>query len=257
MGTTYERFLGYAKTYDEGRPQLPNKALEILKIYLNRDIDVIVDIGCGTGLSTEVCCKYANNTIGIEPSEDMLNQAKLREDNKLKFIKGLGNNTGLKDNFADIVICSQAFHWMEPKTTIREIYRILKKGGIFAVIDADYPPAINVDLEKIYMDLHKKANEIDNTKSKWITQKSEHLANIKNSKLFLYSKEICFDNAEEYDKERFKKFILSQSSIQETIKNNYDSIKDNLENLDEKKKKIFKGESLKAIYTYRMRIGIK
>ena len=27
----YERFLGYADTYDEGRPKLPRKAIEILK----------------------------------------------------------------------------------------------------------------------------------------------------------------------------------------------------------------------------------
>lgn len=53
----YERFLGYADTYDEGRPKMPRKAIELLKVYLKNDIGTIVDIGCGTGLSTEVCTR--------------------------------------------------------------------------------------------------------------------------------------------------------------------------------------------------------
>lgn len=30
----FERFLGYANTYGEGRPKLPSKAIELLKIYI-------------------------------------------------------------------------------------------------------------------------------------------------------------------------------------------------------------------------------
>ena len=42
-------------------------------------IDLIVDIGCGTGNSTEVCTNFAEKVIGIEPSKDMLNKAKEKE----------------------------------------------------------------------------------------------------------------------------------------------------------------------------------
>lgn len=40
----YERFLGYADTYDEGRPKLPSKAIELLKIYLDNDIKLIQEL---------------------------------------------------------------------------------------------------------------------------------------------------------------------------------------------------------------------
>ena len=79
MDNKYERFLGFADIYDEGRPSLPGKAIEILQTYFGENIDTIVDIGCGTGLSTRNCTKYANNVIGIEPSIDMLEQAKKKE----------------------------------------------------------------------------------------------------------------------------------------------------------------------------------
>ena len=148
MKNGYERFYGFANIYDEGRPHLPGKAIEILKKYLKKEIDLIVDIGCGTGNSTEICTNYANKVIGIDPSEDMLMKAKEKENSKLTFKKGFGNDTGLDSNIADIVICSQAFHWMEPDSTIKEVSRILKNGGIFAVIDADTFPVIDLRIEK-------------------------------------------------------------------------------------------------------------
>ena len=253
----YERFLGYADTYDEGRPKLPSKAIELLKVYLENDIETIVDIGCGTALSTEVCTLFANNVIGIEPSIDMLNKAKTKENDKMKFIQGYGEKTGLEDECADIVICSQAFHWMEPESTINEVYRILKKGGIFAVIDADYPPVINKDLEKLNAYLHMKTSSLENFENKLVSNKVEHLNNIRKSGLFEYSREICFSHIEKYDQERFKKFLLSQSSMQHAIKFNYDKIVDELNLLEERLYKVFKGNTLDAFYSYRMRIGIK
>ena len=253
----YERFLGYADTYDEGRPKLPRKAIEILKIYLDNDIEDIVDIGCGTGLSTEVCTLFANNVIGVEPSTDMLNKANTKKNEKMKFIQGYGDKIDVEDESTDIVICSQAFHWMEPEPTIKEVHRILRKGGIFAVIDADYPPVINKELEKLHIYLHEKTGNLENYDNKWLDKKAEHLNNIKRSKLFDYSREICFSHVEKYDQERFKKFLLSQSSMQQAIKYNYGKIIDELNTLDEKLYKIFKGQTLDAIYSYRMRIGIK
>lgn len=34
MEQSYERFMGFADIYDEGRPRLPSKSIEILKRYL-------------------------------------------------------------------------------------------------------------------------------------------------------------------------------------------------------------------------------
>ena len=79
MEKGYERLLGFADLYDEGRPRLPQKAIEIIKKYINGNIDLIVDIGCGTGNSTEVCTNFAEKVIEIEPSKDMLNKAKEKE----------------------------------------------------------------------------------------------------------------------------------------------------------------------------------
>ncbi len=257
MEKGYDRFLGFADTYDEGRPKLPGKAIEILKNYKN-DINLIVDIGCGTGNSTQVCTSYANRVIGIEPSEDMLSKAKEKKNEKLTFKKGLGDNTGLDDNIADIVICSQAFHWMNPQTTITEVCRILKEGGIFAVIDADYIPIIDLRLEMLIKELHSLiVKNIEDENDIIIIPQSKHLENMINSNMFKYCKEICFDNEEEYDKERFKKYLLSKSGIQKAIKNNYTPIIEKLDNLDNILDEVFQGKTLNARFSYKMKIGVK
>ena len=143
----YERFKGFSNVYNESRPMLPREAIEILKKYKDTNIETIIDIGCGTGLSTLVCTEFSKNVIGIDPSKDMLDEAKKKENDNLKFKQGFGENTGLSNSIADIVICSQAFHWMNPEITLKEVHRILKPNGIFAVINADYPPIINKELE--------------------------------------------------------------------------------------------------------------
>jgi len=257
MKNSYERFLGFADIYDEGRPSLPSKVLEILKRYTKDDINIIVDIGCGTGNSTKVCTNFANKVIGIEPSEDMLNKAKEKENDKLIFQKGLGNNTGLGSNIADIVICSQAFHWMEPTSTISEISRILKKGGVFAVIDADWLPVIDLRLEKLNKDLRNLTINLEKCEDTVIYPQSQHLNNLINSNQFEFCREICFDVEFEYDKEKFKKFILSKSNIQKAIRNNYKPIIDILENLDNTLDEIFESNTLNALFGYKVKIGIK
>ena len=89
----------------------------------------------------------------------MLNEAKKKERDNLKFKQGFGEKTGLSESIADIVICVQAFHWMNPEITLKEVNRILKPNGIFAVINADYPPIINKKLEKIYLNIINKAKK--------------------------------------------------------------------------------------------------
>lgn len=257
MKNGYERFLGFADIYDEGRPHLPGKAIEILKRYLNNEIEVIVDIGCGEGNSTEICTDYADKVIGIEPSEDMLKKAREKENSKLTFLKGYGNNTGLESNIADIVICSQAFHWMEPDSTIKEVSRILKKGGIFAVIDADTFPVIDLRIEKENSDIQDTIETLDKKQNLIIYPRSQHLRNMINSNQFQYCKEICFCNEVLYDRERFEKYVYSKGGMQNAIKNNYEPVISKLEGFNNMLNDVFKDGTKEAIFSYKIKIGVK
>lgn len=257
-----DRFTGFSDIYDGARPRVPEYPAEIIIKYLKRRPETVVDLGCGTGLSSLVWTKFCKNAIGIEPSEDMLEKARSRKTEGLRFIKAFAHDTGLNDEITDAVVCSQSFHWMEPNTPLREVDRILKPGGIFAAIDCDWPPVVDAEAEMEYDKLYSKAKrlekELGDVKNSFIRyDKNKHLENIKNSGYFMYAREIVFSNAEPCDAERFINILLSQGSVQEIVKKHPDLICDDLDAFKTKIHNIFGSANLSIGFCYRMRIGVK
>ena len=118
-----------------------------------------------------------------------------------------------------------------------------------------------IDYDKIIEDMPKELNQIEMVRyiyiqlgkyfsydEKYITSESDE----KKGEIFDRDIEDI-----EYDKERFKKFILSKSNIQKAIRNNYKPVIDILENLDNTLDKIFRGQTLNALFSYKMKIGLK
>jgi len=259
-----DRFLGFADVYDKARPKCPEKVKELLLNYLGSPPCLVVDMGCGTGLSTTIWSEVSSKVIGIEPSTDMLKIAKEKSlglDN-VAFISAFSDNTGLSNNCADVITCSQSFHWMNPEMTINEVSRILKRGGVFAVYDCDWPPVCNWEAELEYQKLFEKVKGIESIHPdikdnfvKW--DKDRHLANIKNSGMFRYVREIVFSNSENCNAQRFIAIALSQGGIQAIIKANINEINPYLTAFEKRILDIFGNAEFKIDFCYRLRIGIK
>jgi ubiquinone/menaquinone biosynthesis C-methylase UbiE len=178
------------------------------------------------------------------------------------FISSFSDNTGLDNSCADVITCSQSFHWMNPETTINEVSRILKKGGVFAVYDYDWPPVCNWKTELEFNKLSEKVKGIESThpeiKDSFVRwDKDKHLINIKNSGKFRYIREIVFLNSEDCDAKRLIGLALSRGGLQAIIKANISEIKPYLTAYEEKILDIFGDVEFKIDFCYRMRIGIK
>lgn len=257
-----DRFKGFADVYDSARPKMPTYPVKIIKRYLGRTPETVVDLGCGTGLSTLVWRGNCKNAIGVEPSGDMLFEAQKKAGGELSFVKAFSDNTTLESNIADVVVCSQSFHWMEPVSTLNEVSRILKDGGVFATVDCDWPPVCVPKAEKAYMELYKKVKRLekelpDVNKSFVRYPKDKHLENIKNSGHFYYCRELLFSNSEEFDANRFIGVILSQGSLQTVLRLHPELIFDDIEKFKKEVFDIFGGAHFEADFCYRMRIGVK
>lgn len=72
---TVARFNGLGDVYDKYRPVPPKEIKETLINCLGRKPHTIVDLGCGTGLSTFIWKDFANQIIGIDPNQDTLDIA--------------------------------------------------------------------------------------------------------------------------------------------------------------------------------------
>ena len=111
---------GYDKLY--GEEQIKKAKLILQNISINKE-DWLLDVGCGTGVSTEL---FECNKIGIDPSEKLISQAVKR----IPAIIGKGEELPFNDNVFDIVICITAIHNFEDyKKGISEMKRVCKGGG--------------------------------------------------------------------------------------------------------------------------------
>ncbi|MCL6602033.1 MAG: class I SAM-dependent methyltransferase [Paenibacillus sp.] len=265
-----DRFLGFQEDYDRYRPAAPIMVTTLLKNYLGAFPSLVVDIGCGTGLSTFLWEESAKAVIGIEPNTDMLSKAieKLNLRNKdgvtsnISFAQGYANNLNLASESVDIVTCSQSFHWMEPASTLSEVVRVLRKGGVFAAYDCDWPLMLLPSIETRYTHLIAKADDIltrllpsEDRAHKW--SKDEHLSRIQAHKGFSFSREIVFHNTEPCNAERYIGLTLSQGGIQTVMKLGISDLEQDITEFQAAVEKYFNGRTLEILISYRMRLGIK
>jgi len=127
------RFSGLEATYDRYRPDYPEALWKFLQEHCQLpDRPMVVDVGCGTGISSRQMAGRGWNLVGIEPNAAMRQVAESRNGDwagQLIFRDGKAESTGLPDNFADLVVAAQAFHWFRADEALREFQRILKPHG--------------------------------------------------------------------------------------------------------------------------------
>jgi ubiquinone/menaquinone biosynthesis C-methylase UbiE len=94
----------------------------------------VVDLGCGTGLSSLPLIERGANVIGIEPDVEMLARAEVALGDRARFQRGRAEELPLPDASVDLVVAAQAAHWFEEPHAGDEILRVLRPGGHVAFV---------------------------------------------------------------------------------------------------------------------------
>jgi len=198
----YDR-AGFARTYDRFRPRPPAALLEtLLQVAGVAPAALVVDLGSGTGLSARAWSGHAKRVVGVEPNLAMLDQAKAATDEpNVDYALGFADDTEIEDGAADLVTCSQSFHWMEPERTLAEAARILRPGGVFAAYDYDIVPVSEWHAEQAFRELlrrrraYRTARGTYSGADRW--PKETHLQRIEASGRFRYTREVVLQSVEE------------------------------------------------------------
>ena len=253
------RFTGFAKLYSVTRPKPPKKAREIVLQYLGKSTpNLTVDLGSGTGLSTAIWKDHSTRVVGIEPTPDMIRQARIDYPD-LEFIEASCYQTTLPSASADVVTCSQSFHWMEPVSAIKEVDRVLATNGILSVYDFFWPIFWDWEAETAYTRLFRKISEVlrshpERNEGIDYFPKSEHRANIEKAGKFRYVTEVMFDHVEDCDPERYIGMALSQGQVQKILKDGAGEIEGSIEEF----RKICLGSNQKHMrVSYKMIVAVK
>jgi SAM-dependent methyltransferase len=95
-----------------------------------------LDIGCGTGNYTNELQKKGFQFIGIDPSKEMLEKAKLKN-NKIDWRIGSAENIRLPQNYVDGIVASLTIHhWTHLKSGFSELHKVLKPNGSIVIFTA-------------------------------------------------------------------------------------------------------------------------
>lgn len=219
------RFTGFAELYDRHRPGPPAVLAALLaQVSGMAALGLVVDLGCGTGLSSRYWSDKAERVIGIEPTPDMRQQAEAATTAaNISYRDGFSHSTGLPARCAQIVCCLQALHWMEPATTFAEAARVLKTGGVFAACDYDWPPTTTAwEADAAFNSCMRTARRfekelrLETDLRQW--DKAGHLARMEESGCFRYVKEVVVHHIDEGNAGRLIGLLLSQGFVQGVLK---------------------------------------
>ena len=131
------RFAGRVADYERGRPGYPEALFDRLVALAGLAPGAAVaDIGAGTGIASEPLLRRGLRVFAVEPSDEMRAAAERRlgGDAGFRATAGRAEATGLDDASVELVIAAQAFHWFEPQATRQEFRRILRPGGMVALV---------------------------------------------------------------------------------------------------------------------------
>ena len=131
------RFLDRAGYYASHRPRYPAEVIDLLLEEAGWTPEAtVVDVGSGTGISSELFLERGNTVIAVEPNPDMRRAAERRLGANLKFrsIDGKAEATTLRSTCADFVVCATAFHWFDVEACRHEFRRILKPQRVVVLM---------------------------------------------------------------------------------------------------------------------------
>jgi ubiquinone/menaquinone biosynthesis C-methylase UbiE len=142
-----------AESYARSRNDIPHQLFESLLLRnINFEGKRVADIGCGTGALTRKIKIRNGNVIGVDPSPELLEKARLISEKEylpIEYQLGNAEYTGLDSNSYNIVTVLRAWHWFNREDAIKEVKRILKHKGTLLVMDSGFAGESNVVVQTL------------------------------------------------------------------------------------------------------------
>jgi SAM-dependent methyltransferase len=123
-------FAAAAAEYERGRPGWPPELLDALP--LGPDATVL-DLAAGTGKLTRVLAERHRRVVAVEPLDELRAELE-RAAPAAEALAGRAEEIPLADGSVDAVLVAQAFHWFEQDAAVAEIARVLRPGGVLALL---------------------------------------------------------------------------------------------------------------------------
>jgi ubiquinone/menaquinone biosynthesis C-methylase UbiE len=178
-------FDSVADVYERSRPEYAPDALAWIARRLR--LDRVLDLGAGTGKLTRQLMALGADVVAVEPGDEM-RAVLARAVPGVDVRAGSAEEIPLEDASVDAITVAQAFHWFRVNEALREMHRVLRPGGGFALLWNEW------DEEDALM---RALNEVVNTLRPQGTHGGRHYEALQESELFGPREEQSFHHADE------------------------------------------------------------
>ncbi|MFA6957766.1 MAG: class I SAM-dependent methyltransferase [Thermoanaerobaculia bacterium] len=129
------RFDGRAALYAKGRPSYPDAVIDFIAEEAGETQGRAADLGAGTGISTRLLARHFPAVVAVEPNIEMALASRVASP---RYVLGRTERLPFRDRALDLVTAFNSFHWFVPGEAMPEIDRVLRPGGLLAVVWPDW-----------------------------------------------------------------------------------------------------------------------
>lgn len=141
-----ESFGSVAEQYDRFRPSYPSALIEDLAALEPADV---LDVGCGTGKAGRLLAERGLPVLGVEIDGEMANVTRRH---------GLAVEVAPFERWDaggrrfDLIICGQAWHWVDPVLGVAKAASLLRPGGSIALFwnSSQLDDHLQGELDRVY-----------------------------------------------------------------------------------------------------------
>ncbi|KAM3113267.1 class I SAM-dependent methyltransferase [Phormidesmis sp. 146-33] len=167
----------------------------------------VLDVGCGTGLSTIALQEIAQNITGIDISAEMI--ALAPRENNLQYFVASAEELPFEENKFDLITLSQVFHWLDRNRFFVEANRVLHANGWLIAYSNDFLGQMVSSLEFYRWFKTEYLVKYPTPPRGMTTFAPENI----NPYGFHFIKEEQYENAIRFSLERLVDYLVTQSNV--------------------------------------------
>jgi len=135
----HDHFSERAPGYAAYRPGYPRELVDYLFDSVTRDLTMasansqtVWEAGCGSGQLTQVLAERFQRVIATDASAEQI--ARAEPHRNVEYRITLADASGLPDHSVELAVAAQAAHWFDLDRYYEEVRRVVRPGGLVALI---------------------------------------------------------------------------------------------------------------------------